>query len=481
MAPVYVDEVKEQYQQQRKAHWDAVADKMRRWTGLSGYYHRRLNQVYASLIPPGSRVLDIGCGDGRLLASLKPALGVGVEVSDGMAALARERNPQFTYIVSIEEEFEVEGTFDYILFSDILNEVWDVQALFDHVKQYCSPRTRIMINTYDRLWEYGLMATEKLGLAKPMIGRNWLTRQDIYSLLDLAGFVVIKATKEILFPIGIPLLSPFLNKFLARFWPFDHLALTHFIIARPRPANCQPGSLPSVSVLVPARNESGNIESIFQRVPEMGAGTEIIFVEGHSTDDTFDAITAGVQHHPERRCVVLKQEGKGKGDAVRAGFARASGDILMILDADLTVAPEDLPRFYDALTAGKGDLINGVRLVYPMQDEAMRFFNLIGNKFFSWAFSWLLGQPIKDTLCGTKVLWRTDYERIAANRHILGEFDPFGDFDLLFGASLLSFKIIDMPIRYRARTYGTTNIQRWKHGFLLLRMVMFAARKIKFI
>ena len=481
MTPVYVDEVKEQYQQQRKAHWDAVADKMRRWTGLSGYYHRRLNQVYASLIPPGSRVLDIGCGDGRLLASLKPALGVGVEVSDGMAALARERNPQFTYIVSIEEEFEVEGTFDYILFSDILNEVWDVQALFDHVKQYCSPRTRIMINTYNRLWEYGLMATEKLGLAKPMIGRNWLTRQDINSLLDLAGFVVIKATKEILFPIGIPLLSPFLNKFLARFWPFDHLALTHFIIARPRPANCQPGSLPSVSVLVPARNESGNIESIFQRVPEMGAGTEIIFVEGHSTDDTFDAITAGVQHHPERRCVVLKQEGKGKGDAVRAGFARASGDILMILDADLTVAPEDLPRFYDALTAGKGDLINGVRLVYPMQDEAMRFFNLIGNKFFSWAFSWLLGQPIKDTLCGTKVLWRTDYERIAANRHILGEFDPFGDFDLLFGASLLSFKIIDMPIRYRARTYGTTNIQRWKHGFLLLRMVMFAARKIKFI
>ena len=481
MTPVYVDEVKEQYQQQRKAHWDAVADKMRRWTGLSGYYHRRLNQVYASLIPPGSRVLDIGCGDGRLLASLKPALGVGVEVSGGMAALARERNPQFTYIVSIEEEFEVEGTFDYILFSDILNEVWDVQALFDHVKQYCSPRTRIMINTYNRLWEYGLMATEKLGLAKPMIGRNWLTRQDINSLLDLAGFVVIKATKEILFPIGIPLLSPFLNKFLARFWPFDHLALTHFIIARPRPANCQPGSLPSVSVLVPARNESGNIESIFQRVPEMGAGTEIIFVEGHSTDDTFDAITAGVQHHPERRCVVLKQEGKGKGDAVRAGFARASGDILMILDADLTVAPEDLPRFYDALTAGKGDLINGVRLVYPMQDEAMRFFNLIGNKFFSWAFSWLLGQPIKDTLCGTKVLWRTDYERIAANRHILGEFDPFGDFDLLFGASLLSFKIIDMPIRYRARTYGTTNIQRWKHGFLLLRMVMFAARKIKFI
>ena len=152
----------------------------------------------------------------------------------------------------------------------------------------------------------------------------------------------------------------------------------------------------------------------------------------------------------------------------------------MILDADLTVPPEDLPRFYDSLVSGKGNLINGVRLVYPMEEEAMRFFNFIGNKFFSFAFSWLLGQPIKDTLCGTKVLWKSDYERIAANRSVFGDFDPFGDFDLLFGASILNMKIIDLPVRYRARTYGETNIQRWKHGWLLLRMVLFAAKNIKF-
>src|SRR5690606_666739 len=171
----------------------------------------------------------------------------------------------------------------------------------------------------------------------------------------------------------------------------------------------------------------------------------------------------------------------GKGDAVRLGFEKATGDVLMILDADLTVPPEDLPRFYDALVSGKGEFINGVRLVYPMEDEAMRFANLLGNKFFSYAFSWLLGQPIKDTLCGTKVLWKRDYERIAANRAYFGDFDPFGDFDLLLGAARQSMKIVDIPIRYRQRTYGTTNIQRWKHGLLLLRMVMFAARRIKFI
>jgi glycosyltransferase involved in cell wall biosynthesis len=236
-----------------------------------------------------------------------------------------------------------------------------------------------------------------------------------------------------------------------------------------------------VSVIVPARNEQGNIEQIFERTPEMGAGTELIFVEGHSTDDTYGAIERAIAAHPERRCRLLRQTGKGKGDAVRLGFAHATGDALMILDADLTVAPEELPRFFEALRSGKGEFINGVRLVYPMQQRAMRFLNLVGNKFFSMAFSWLLDQPVKDTLCGTKVLWREDYELIAANRAYFGDFDPFGDFDLLFGAARLKRKILDLPIRYRERTYGTTNIQRWKHGWLLFKMALFAAWRIKFI
>ena len=213
----------------------------------------------------------------------------------------------------------------------------------------------------------------------------------------------------------------------------------------------------------------------------MGRETEIVFVEGHSSDNTFEVIKAEIEKYPQRTCQLHQQSGEGKGDAIRLGFREAKGDILMILDADLTVPPEDLPRFYNALVEGKGDFINGVRLVYPMEKEAMRLFNLLGNKFFSLAFSWLLGQPIKDTLCGTKVLWKSDYELIATNRAYFGDFDPFGDFDLIFGAAKLGLKSVDLPIRYRQRVYGDTNIQRWKHGWLLLQMVVNAARLLKFV
>ena len=212
----------------------------------------------------------------------------------------------------------------------------------------------------------------------------------------------------------------------------------------------------------------------------MGAGTELIFVEGGSTDRTFETIVDEIRQHPEKRVTVYQQTGKGKGDAVRLGFSKASGDVLMILDADMTVPPENLTMFFNALVSGKGEFINGVRLVYPMEGEAMRFWNLVGNKFFSLAFSWLLGQSIKDTLCGTKVLSRRNYQKIAANRTYFGEFDPFGDFDLIFGAAKQNLKIVDLPIRYRDRLYGETNISRWRHGIILLRMVIFAASKIKF-
>ena len=213
----------------------------------------------------------------------------------------------------------------------------------------------------------------------------------------------------------------------------------------------------------------------------MGRLTEIIFVEGHSTDNTWDEIQRVAKKYPDRQIKILQQSGAGKGNAVREGFAAASGDILMILDADLTMPPEELPKFYDVLASRHAEFANGVRLVYPMEKEAMRFLNMCANKFFSIAFTWLLGQPVKDTLCGTKVLFRKDYESIVANRSYFGNFDPFGDFDLLFGASKLNLKIADVPIRYRNRTYGSTNIHRWKHGLLLLRMTMFAARKLKFI
>jgi len=354
-----------------------------------------------------------------------------------------------------------------------------VQSIFEQIAEVCHPGTRIIINSYSRLWELPLGLAELLGLAQPVLYRNWLARDDIHHLLNLSGWEVVRTWQEVLMPLSIPLLTGIFNRFLVKIWPLNHLALTNFFLARPNPSSRM--EKPSVSIIIPARNEEGNVERIFASLPDMGCETEIVFVEGNSRDNTFETIERYIASHPEINAKLFRQTGVGKGDAVRLGFENATGDILMILDADLTVPPHYLPRFYDAIRSGKGEFINGVRLVYPMEKQSMQFLNLLGNKFFSMLFTFLIGQPVKDTLCGTKVLWREDYQRIARNRSVFGDFDPFGDFDLLFGAARLGLKITDLPVRYRDRTYGTTNISRWKHGVLLLRMAAIAAFRLKFI
>ena len=371
--------------------------------------------------------------------------------------------------------------FDVIILSDLVNELWDVQRVFERLVPLCTARTRLIVNTYSRLWELPLALVRRLGLATPVLGQNWLTTDDVVNMLDLAGFERLRSSREILWPLHTPLVASLLNRGLVRLWPLDHLALTNFVLARPKPRPDWVPARPTVSVVVPARNEAGNVPAIFARTPEMGAGTELVFVEGHWHDGTMEAIERAIAAHPERQARLFRQAGTGKGDAVRLGFQHATGDVLMILDADLTVPPELLPRFLDALDRRTADFANGVRFVYPMEGRAMRLLNLVGNKLFGLAFTWVIGQPIKDTLCGTKVLWAEDYRLIAAHRSYFGEFDPFGDFDLLFGAAKLGLKIVDVPVRYRARTYGETKIHRFRHGWLLLKMLAYAALRLKFV
>lgn len=469
------------YRETRIAGWNRSAQAQEPWSLCRGYYHRRLAQIYQFLVAPGQRVLEIGCGQGDLLAALKPATGVGVDFSPEMLLQAGKRHPHLRFIQADAHELTLDETFDVIILSDVINDLWDVQMLFDRLHPLTTPATRLILNVYSHLWEQPIRLAQHLGMATPTLPQNWLTVEDIAGLLNLAEFETIRSWKEILWPIPTPLVNTLCNRYIVKLWPWCHLALTNFIVARPQAQRRALKEEPLVSVIIPARNEAGNIGRIFQEIPEMGRVTELVFVEGHSNDDTYAAIERAIAAHPQRRCRLMKQTGIGKGDAVRLGFAEAAGEIVMILDADLTVAPADLPRFYEALRSGKGEFINGVRLVYPMEKQAMRFLNLFGNKFFSLAFTWLLGQPIKDSLCGTKAMWKKEYDRIAANRRYFGDFDPFGDFDLLFGAAKLNLKILDLPVRYRERTYGTTNIQRWKHGWLLLRMVLFAAGRIKFI
>jgi hypothetical protein len=396
-----------------------------------------------------------------------------------MIESARSRHPDLDFRVADVHDLDLEGeSFDFIVLSDVVNDLWDVQAALSTVRRCCVPRTRVIFNFYSKLWAGPLAWAQALAIATPTLPQNWLTTSDLENLLQLSGYERVRGWPEVVAPLPFPG-AGIANRVLAKITPFRWFAMTNYLVARP--AAAQSTCSPPVSVVVPARNESGHVDELMARIPEMGSGTEILFVEGNSSDDTFEVIEKAIATNPHRNCRLLKQSGKGKGNAVRAGFADATGDILMILDADITVPPEALPGFYEVLVSGKGEFVNGVRLVYPMQDQAMRFANLVGNKFFALAFSWLLGQPIRDTLCGTKVLWRADYERIAANRSYFGEFDPFGDFDLLFGAAKLNLKIVEMPIRYGARRYGETNISRWRHGVILLRMVIFAARRIKFV
>jgi SAM-dependent methyltransferase len=468
------------YTNTRRGYWNDFAESIERWQPLRSYYQRRLTEVFSLLIPPGMRVLEIGCGQGDLLAALKPSVGVGIDLSPTMIARAKQRHPQLHLLEADAHDFDLGMDFDYIVCSDLVNDVWDVQEVFDKIARHCHPSTRLVLNSYNRLWEMPRRMAASLGLVKPMLTQNWLTAADVANLLYLSAFEVVRSNSEILWPFRTPLLDTAANKFLAKLWPFDLFALTNFIVARPTPKSVKTPA-PVVSVIVAARNEAGNIPRIFERVPQMGAGTELIFVEGNSTDDTYAAIEREIPRHPELNARLYKQPGKGKGDAVRVGFREATGDVLMILDADMTVEPEDLPRFYEAWRSGRAEFVNGVRLVYPMEHRAMRFFNHIGNRFFSLAFTWLFNQNVKDTLCGTKVLSKRNYDIIAANRAYFGDFDPFGDFDLLFGAAKYNLKIVDLPVRYAERTYGDTNIQRWRHGVILLRMVLLAMRRLKFV
>ncbi|MDB6124155.1 MAG: arnC 3 [Pedosphaera sp.] len=442
------------------------------------YYQQLLRRHFAFLIPSGARVLEVGCGIGDLLAAVKPSRGVGVDFSKQMVKLAQERHAGLEFQVAEAVEFSANDKFDYVILSDLVNDLPDVQAVLERLQTVTHSGTRLVLNFYNNLWRPILNASEKMGAKGPTQLQNWLSRDDMTNLLHLAGWEVIKTETRILWPTGTPLVAPVLNRWCAPL--LKHFCLTIVMVARPKP---QAAARPeySCSVVIPARNEAGNIEAAVQRTPEMGLGTEIIFIEGHSKDNTWEEINRVAAKYPQRKIKVLKQQTKGKGGAVREAFAAATGDILFILDADLTMPPEELPKFYEAARSGTAEFVNGVRLVYPMEDEAMQFLNMIANKLFGLTFSWLLGQNIKDTLCGTKVLFRSDYEKIAKNRAYFGEFDPFGDFDLIFGAAKLNLSMVDLPIRYRARTYGETNIQRWSHGWLLLRMVLFAARRMKFI
>ena len=453
------------------------------------YYYHELEKLFRFAVPACSRVLEIGCGAGDLLHAIAPREGVGVDFSPAMINVARRQYPHLKFEVMDAHHLTLQGPFDVILLSDLIGDLDDVLAVFRQLQSVAHSETRVLISYYNYFWEPTLKLGERLHLKTKQALQNWLPMADVANLLDLSGFETVRRGTRLLFPIYVPLLSWFLNKLVAPLPLFRQLCLVEYMIARPAPGSGAFGRSPflpsdrdlTCTVVIPCRNEVGNIEAAVERVPWMGGHTEIIFVDGSSTDGTPQKIQEVIARFQGEKDIkfIPQGNGVGKGDAVRKGFDAASGDVLMILDADLTVAPEDLPKFFDPIATGKAEFVNGSRLVYPMEKQAMRFLNLLANKFFSLLFTWILGQRIRDTLCGTKVLLKRNYERIVANRKFFGDFDPFGDFDLLFGAAKLNLKIVEVPVRYRERTYGVTKISRFRHGWLLLKMAALAYRKFK--
>ena len=436
------------------------------------YLYRKLREYLDLYVRPGDRIAQISAKE--IAEPLK------FQSHDVLVLQSPSRE---IGLPRLNLEALAEFRADYVLLNGNIHYEADIQDFLGTLRLTLLPSTRVIIVFYSTLWKPLLRLAGALGVRRETPEENWIANEDMRNFLLLANYDLVRLESKLLVPIFIPLISYLANRFLAPLPGFRLLNLLNIAVARPM-GNSVPdrNKLPSVSVVVPARNEAGNIEAAILRTPRMGPDDELIFIEGNSTDNTWETICElKAKYHATHNIQIDRQEGKGKGDAVRKGFALAKKEILMILDADLTVPPEELPRFYDALVAQKGEFINGSRLVYPMEKQAMRFFNLMGNKFFAVMFSFVLGQRFKDTLCGTKVLTRENYLKLAAHRKYFGEFDPFGDFDLIFGATRMALRIVEVPIHYRERTYGSTNIERWKHGLILLRMLRFAAARIKFL
>ncbi|QHT70555.1 glycosyltransferase family 2 protein [Rhodocytophaga rosea] len=433
---------------------------------MKKYFYRLLTKYLSIYIRPENTVIEINPKNEYLGQFLKSSTFKKVFVQPLPGQVEKEDNSL---------------TADYIVLNGNLHYERDIQSFMERIHLMSESYSRILICYYSALWRPLINLATSLRIRTETPEYNWFSPSDLKNFTILSGFEIVNEGQRIIFPVYLPIISNFLNRWIAPLPVFRWFTMVNIAVLRPLHKS-QFSDIPSVSIIVPARNEQGNIREIVKKLPKMGVNDELIFVEGNSTDDTWREIQAVQQKYEGQVDIkIAKQDGKGKGDAVRKGFDIASKEILMILDADMTVSPEELTKFYKAIRNNTGEFINGSRLVYPMEQEAMRFFNLMGNKFFAIAFSYVLNQPLKDTLCGTKVISRSNYQNISKNRSYFGNFDPFGDFDLLFGASRIGLKIIEIPITYKARTYGSTNIDRWRHGFILLKMLLFAARKIKFI
>src|SRR5437899_2007650 len=465
-------------------HLAKIAARRETWINRNRYYYQLLNRLLRFLVEPQKKVLSVRCDIGNLLAVVRPSKGKGIDICGEIVAIARQRNPSFEFAVAFpdkeefQQAFKPDEKFDYILFNDIGDTVDVLQAL-RNLKPLCSRHTRLLVTTDNHLWEPLVTFAEWTGMKVPRTEQNWLSRVDIRNLMKLAGFEALETHWIVLLPKYVPLLSAFLNRFCARLPFFKRLCMTQVVVGRMLPSAVPKEEL-SVSVIIPCKDEKGNVEDAVRRMPQLGGQTEIIFCDDQSTDGTAEEVLRVASGYPERHIQLEHGLGICKSKNVWTGFNAAAGDVLMVLDADLTTMPEELVYFMDVIASGQAEFVNGSRLVYPVPKGAMNGANMLGNKFFSVAFTYLLGQRVKDTLCGTKVLWRSDWERIKPMLGRWGTEDRWGDYELLFGAAKLNLKILDLPVHYQERIYGSTKMTKvFRNGLVMLKMCWHGFLKLK--
>ncbi len=471
-------------QEKLRQHYNSLASERHDWCRKSSYFHDDILKYYRFLVQENSSILELGCGTGDIIGSLSPSYGVGVDISEDMLNVARERFPDIEFVCSDIESFFVKKKFDYIIISGTLSSVENIQALFQSISRMCTSDTRVIVECYNQLWNPILKLSEKLGLKMPEVVFNWLSIDDVENFFDISGYQVVKHEFRQLFPKYIPVLSTFLNRFVGRLPFIRRLCVEEFVIARLQvpPENAEELT---TSVVITCRDEEGNIEGLVERIPQMGMNTEILFVEGHSKDKTVEKINEMIAKHPDKDVKILKQKGIGQGDAFRLGFDKAEGDFVFWLEADLTTPPEEIGLFWQAYIEGRGEYINGSRFVYKMEEKAMPFLNFVGNRFFGNLFTLLLGQRFTDTLCGYKGISKRNYLKIRKEIEFFGDFDPFGDFELIFGAVKNNLKVAEIPVHYRPRGYGQSKaygqsiLSFFSHGMLLLRMSWIAFKKFR--
>ncbi|MFH1416467.1 MAG: bifunctional class I SAM-dependent methyltransferase/glycosyltransferase family 2 protein [Elusimicrobiota bacterium] len=461
-----------------KQNFDLLAQNKKFWKNRDNYYNRELRRSYSYIVPEDSIILELGCAGGDLLNSLKPARGVGIDISTNMLQYARKRNPELEYIEGdVEQISEPNETFEYVIGADLVGHLDDIYGFLNNIKRFCNSDTRVIFSFYNNIWLPIVKMGEILGLKSKTRIQHWVSINDMDNLLRICGYKLINKDKFMLIPVYIPLIGYFINRFIAPLPLIKNFCLVQSVIARKITGEKKDYTC---SIIVPSVNEKGNIEELVNRMPKFGSDMEIIFVDGGSTDGTIEEIERMITEHPEKDISLIHQGGfLGKNDAVRKGFIKSKGEILFIEDSDITVDPETLTEFYEIISSGRGEFINGSRLVYALDQKAMRFLNILGNMVFSAIFTYLLNQKIKDTLCGTKVIFKRHWEEVNKSREYFGDFDPFGDFELLFGAAKLNLDIVELPVKYRARKYGDIKIQRFRHGLMLLKMAFIGFIKLK--